>query len=60
METDVKVVHDAIAAANERFMAAAARQDAAAMAGLYTESAKLLPPNSDILAGRPSRRSGKQ
>ncbi len=25
METDVKVVHEAIAAANERFMAAAAR-----------------------------------
>ena len=54
METDVKVVHEAIAAGNERFMAAFARQDAAAMAGLYTESGKLLPPNSDILAGRPA------
>ncbi len=45
-------VRDAIAAGNERFMAAFARQDAAAVAELYTENAKLLPPNSDILEGR--------
>ena len=45
-------VRDAIAAGNERFMAAFARQDAAAVAELYTENAKLLPPNSNILEGR--------
>jgi uncharacterized protein (TIGR02246 family) len=52
METDVTNVRDAVAAGNEQFMAAFARQDAAGVAGLYTESAKLLPPNSDILDGR--------
>jgi uncharacterized protein (TIGR02246 family) len=44
------VVHDAIAAANETFMATWG--DAAGIAALYTESGQLLPPNSDVVAGR--------
>ena len=47
-------VHDAIAAGDERFVETFGRQDAAAVAELYTKSAKLLPPNSDILEGRPA------
>ncbi len=41
-----------IAAANEKFMAAAEQQDAAALAALYTKKGQLLPPNSDFLTGR--------
>jgi len=54
MAKDLTALHDAIAAGNQRFMEAFARQDAAAVAELYTKSAKLLPPNSDILEGRPA------
>jgi uncharacterized protein (TIGR02246 family) len=54
MESDVTNVRDAVAAGNERFVATFARQDAAGLAELYTESANLLPPNSDILEGRPA------
>ena len=46
------VVHDAIVAANETFMATWG--DAAAIAALYTESGQLLPPNSDFVVGRPA------
>jgi uncharacterized protein (TIGR02246 family) len=37
---------------NKTFMDAFARGDAAAMAALYTGGGRLLPPNSDVVAGR--------
>jgi len=49
---EVPPVREAIEAANEQFMAAFAAHDAAALAGFYSDNAKLLPPNSDILQGR--------
>lgn len=45
-------VSENIGAANKEFMAAFARGDAAALASLYTEDGKLLPPNSDFVTGR--------
>ena len=45
-------VRDAIAAANEDFMATFNQGDAAGLAALYTERGQLLPPNSDFLTGR--------
>lgn len=45
-------VREAIAAANDDFMAAFNRGDAAALAALYTENGQLLPPNSDFVRGR--------
>jgi uncharacterized protein (TIGR02246 family) len=45
-------IREAIAAANESFMAAFKRGDAAGIAALYTESGQLLPPNSDFVTGR--------
>ena len=51
-ENEVPVVRGAIEAGNAAFMAAFAAHDAAALAGFYTEDAKLMPPNSDILEGR--------
>ena len=45
-------VHEAIAAANENFMTAFNRGDAAGMAALYTENGQLLPPNSDFVTGK--------
>ncbi len=42
----------AIGAANDRFMEAFAAGDAQAVARLYTEDAKLLPPGSDAVEGR--------
>lgn len=44
-------VTEALEAANSDFVAAFARSDAAALAGLYTEDAQLLPPNSDVVSG---------
>ena len=41
-----------IAAANDKFMAAIAQQDAAAVAALYTKGGQVLPPNSDFVTGR--------
>ncbi len=43
---------DAIAAVAEQFMAAFRRQDAAALAQLYTENAQLFVTGSDVAAGR--------
>lgn len=40
-----------IAAANDKFMAAIAQQDAAAVAALYTKGGQVLPPNSDFVTG---------
>ncbi len=45
-------VRDAIAAADEKFMAAFNRGDAAGLAALYTENGQVLPPNSDFVTGR--------
>jgi uncharacterized protein (TIGR02246 family) len=49
---EVPPVREAIEKGNEAFMAAFAAHDAAALAGFYTENAKLMPPNNDILEGR--------
>lgn len=40
-----------IAAVNNAFMQHFEQQDAAAMATLYTSSAQILPPNSDVVSG---------
>ena len=45
-------IHDAIAAANEDFMAAFKRGDAAGLAALNTENGQILPPNSDFVKGK--------
>lgn len=45
-------IRDLIAAANETFMAAFKAGNAAAVADLYTEEGKVLPPNSDVVTGR--------
>jgi ketosteroid isomerase-like protein len=41
----------AIDAGNQNFMANFGRQDAAAMAGLYTASGCVMPANSEVLSG---------
>ena len=41
-----------IQSANAQFTAAFAAHDAQAVAALYTEDAKLLPPNTDFVVGR--------
>jgi uncharacterized protein (TIGR02246 family) len=51
-DKEVPPARKAIEAANEQFMAAFAAHDAAALAGFYTEDAKLMPPNSPVLEGR--------
>jgi uncharacterized protein (TIGR02246 family) len=45
-------VYDGIVTANETFMAAFSRGDAAALAASYTEDGKLLPSHSDIITGK--------
>jgi len=45
-------VRDAIAAANETFMALFGAGDAAGVAALYTASGQLLPPNAGFMVGR--------
>ena len=45
-------VRDAIAAADENFMATFSQGDAAGLAAFYTEKGQLLPPNSDFVTGR--------
>ncbi len=44
----------AVAAATERYVAASGRGDAAALAALYDDSATLLPPEHEIIEGRPA------
>ncbi len=46
-----KKIRAAIEANNEKFMAAFAAGDAAAVAALYTADARLLPPNAEIMKG---------
>ena len=43
-----------IAAANDTFMAAFKRGDAAGLAALYTEDGQVLPPNADFVTGKPA------
>ncbi len=50
--TDAATLRDRIAAQNTKFMQAAERGDAAALATLYTDDAWLLPPGADMLRGR--------
>jgi len=45
-------VRSAIAAANESFMAAFKRGDAAGLAALYTENGQVMPPNGDFVTGK--------
>ncbi len=45
-------ITNAIAAADDNFMATFKRGDAAGMSVLYTENGQLLPPNSDFITGK--------
>jgi uncharacterized protein (TIGR02246 family) len=45
-------VRNSIASANQNFMDAFSRADAAGLAALYTEDTKLLPPGSSMMTGR--------
>ncbi len=45
-------LHEAITAANEKFMTAFNNGDAAGVAALYTENGQLMPTNSDVMAGK--------
>jgi uncharacterized protein (TIGR02246 family) len=47
-----QMVGDAVAANNRRLAAAAATGDAGAMASVYEDEARLLPPNADAIRGR--------
>jgi uncharacterized protein (TIGR02246 family) len=51
-QATVTDIRDAIAAADDEFMTAFNRGDAAGVAALYTEAAHLMPPNSDFIVGR--------
>lgn len=46
------MVRKAIEETNKQFVEAFDRRDAAAVAALYTEDAKLLPPNSGMVSGK--------
>ena len=45
-------VRNLIASANQKFMDAFSRADAAGIAALYTDDAKLLPPGSPMMTGK--------
>jgi uncharacterized protein (TIGR02246 family) len=45
-------IRHAIVAANEQLMEAFRRGDAASAAAAYTEQGQVLPPNSDVVAGK--------
>ena len=45
-------LRSAIIAANELFMAAVKRGDAAGLAALYTENGQVQPPNGDFVTGK--------
>ena len=51
-DTETTNVRRAIEAANEQFMDAFRRGDAAALAGLYSEQGQAFPPNGDIAQSR--------
>jgi ketosteroid isomerase-like protein len=45
-------IREAIAAANEQFMAAFRRGDAAVVAAAYSANGQVPPPHSDVIAGQ--------
>ena len=49
---DNDAVRKSVEEENRKFGAAAGRKDYAGLAALYTEDAKLLPPDAPIIAGR--------
>jgi uncharacterized protein (TIGR02246 family) len=49
---DLAQVRQSIEGANVKFGEAVRMGDAAALAGLYTDDARLLPPNSEMIAGK--------
>ena len=49
---DTEMIGREFQALDRQFAAAIDRGDAAAAAGLYTEDARLLPPNSEVVVGR--------
>ena len=49
MSTEIR---NAIAAANQKFLSAFSRGDAAGLAATYTSNGQALPTNSDIIEGR--------
>jgi len=49
---DTEMIGREFQALDRQFAAAIDRGDAAAAAGLYTEDARFLPPNSDVVIGR--------
>ena len=50
--TNSNDIRETIAAANEVFMAAFKRGDAAGLAALYTEDGQVLPPNAGFVTGK--------
>ncbi len=52
--TLTKDLRNEIAAANAKFMTAYHTGNAAAVASLYTDDAEVLPPNNDIVIGKPA------
>jgi ketosteroid isomerase-like protein len=53
-QTTATEVRAALSGANEKFMTAFRQGDAAGCAACYTEEGQLLPPNSDVIAGKPA------
>jgi ketosteroid isomerase-like protein len=51
---DVDAVRKSVDEGNRKFGAAVAGKDFAGLAALYTESAKVLPPDGPIVSGRPA------
>lgn len=49
---DIDAVRISVAEENRKFGAAAGRKDYAGMAALYTDEAKVLPPDAPIVTGR--------
>lgn len=50
-------IRQVIADANKEFMSSFSQGDAAGMAELYTKDGQVLPPNSDIVMGKPAIKS---
>lgn len=48
---DVDAVRKSVEEGNRKFCAAAGRKDYAGMAALYTDNAKVLPPDAPIITG---------
>jgi uncharacterized protein (TIGR02246 family) len=49
---DTAAVRHSVNEGNRKFSAAAARKDYAGMAALYTDNAKVLPPDAPVVTGR--------